>query len=526
MVLQDRMDDPTETTSLKLLAIDANEDNLTSLEAAVREALPGCALLTALSGPKGLELARAEDPDMILLAIPMPDMDGYAVCQELKDDERLHTIPALFLTACRADRESRIKALEAGAEGFLNQPFDQIELVAQVRAMVRIKAANRLQRLEKEQLEILVDERTRELRHEVEEHKRAQEALRESEEKYRLMLHTAMDGYWLADVQGRLIDVNEAYCRMSGYSRERLLALSIAQLEAVESVSSVAARIEQIKRDGVARFESRHRRKDGSVYDVEVSVRSVPVLEGGGMVAFLRDITERKRAEAELRASEDQLRALTARIQAAREEERAGIAGELHDELGQAITGLKMDVAWLQNRLQPGAAMEAEPLRRKTASMLPLLDDLIRTIQRISTDLRPGALDDLGLVAATGWCVEQFRERTGLDVELALPVADIDLDASRSTALYRILQEALTNVVRHAAATRVEVSLHVAADGLFMEVKDNGRGILPAEIQNNRSLGLLGMRERLLPFGGTLHIHGESGRGTVLTVTIPLRRQA
>jgi two-component system cell cycle sensor histidine kinase/response regulator CckA len=169
-----------EANSMKVLAIDDNQDNLTTLKAVLQDALPECALVTALDGAQGIDLARTGDPDVILLDIVMPGMDGFDVCRRLKTDERLRSIPVVFLTALRTDRESRVKALEVGAEAFVSKPLDEPELVAQVRAMAKIKAANRLQRLEKEHLAELVAERTRALSGELAERKRAEAALRET----------------------------------------------------------------------------------------------------------------------------------------------------------------------------------------------------------------------------------------------------------------------------------------------------------------------------------------------------------
>jgi signal transduction histidine kinase/response regulator RpfG family c-di-GMP phosphodiesterase len=193
---------------LKILAIDDNRDNLTSLKAVVSDKLPGVRVLTALCGSKGIELALAEDPDVILLDIVMPDMDGYAVCGKLKADDRLHTIPVLFLTALRNDRGSRVKALEAGADGFLSKPFDEAELVAQIRAMTKIKAANRLQQLEKEQLAALVLDRTLELEHELAERKRVENALRESESKTRSILDNIGIGIALISSKMEILELN------------------------------------------------------------------------------------------------------------------------------------------------------------------------------------------------------------------------------------------------------------------------------------------------------------------------------
>ena len=170
---------------MKILAIDDNRDNLITLQAVLRDSLPGSETLTAQSGQQGLDLARAENPDVILLDIVMPGMDGFAVCRQLKADDRLCEIPVIFLTALRTDRESRVRAVEAGAEGFLSKPFDEVELTTQVQAMAKIKTANRMQRLEKEQLSALVAERTRELREELAERRRVEEVLREAENALR-----------------------------------------------------------------------------------------------------------------------------------------------------------------------------------------------------------------------------------------------------------------------------------------------------------------------------------------------------
>ncbi|MBE3064182.1 MAG: response regulator, partial [Spirochaetes bacterium] len=212
-----------ETHDLKILAIDDNKDNLATLKAVVLDALPGCALVTALDGPWGVELARTEDPDVILLDIVVPGIDGYAVCRKLKKDERLRDIPVVFLTARRTDRDSRVKALKAGAEAFLSKPLDEQELVAQVRAMAKIKAANRLRRLEKERLTELVAERTRELEQELTERKRAAEALRESEEKHRRLFETMAQGVVYQRVDGAIISANPAAERILGLSLDQVL---------------------------------------------------------------------------------------------------------------------------------------------------------------------------------------------------------------------------------------------------------------------------------------------------------------
>ena len=214
----------------------------------------------------------------------------------------------------------------------------------------------------------------------------------------------------------------------------------------------------------------------------------------------------------------DQLRALAARLQSAREEERTRVAREIHDELGQALTAIKIDLAALIRDLPE----DSEPQIQRRQSILRLLDDAIQSVRRIATELRPGILDDMGLVAAMEWAAEEFQARTGTKCEVSLPGVDIALDPERATALFRILQETLTNVARHTNATRVDVHLAKENKNLILEGRDNGQGIDQEQLSESRSLGILGMRERALLLGGELTISGAPGKGTTVRVRIPL----
>jgi signal transduction histidine kinase len=224
----------------------------------------------------------------------------------------------------------------------------------------------------------------------------------------------------------------------------------------------------------------------------------------------------RQQAEGELRSSFEQLRALAARMQTAREEERARVAREIHDELGQALTAIKIDLT----ALLPNALADPGPNLQRQQTIFRLLDEAIHCIRRIATDLRPGVLDDLGLVAAIEWAVEEFQTRTGVESYVNLPDGDLALDAQSATALFRILQEALTNVARHARATRVTVRLAQEDGTLSLEVRDNGGGLREEQLAG-RSLGILGMRERAILLGGEFSIGSTLENGTTVTVRIP-----
>ncbi len=231
-----------------------------------------------------------------------------------------------------------------------------------------------------------------------------------------------------------------------------------------------------------------------------------------------RDI---QRAQERLRRSHDQLRALTGHLQFVREEERARIAREVHDELGQALTGLKLDLSWLSGRLPRERA-----LQKKIREMSEQVDETIHTVRRIATELRPGVLDSLGLSAAIEWQTMDFQERTGIKcdvtIDLKAPIRDRDF----STVCFRILQETLTNIIRHSDATRVEVRLAQVAQEVTLTVRDNGRGISEKDVVHPRSIGLIGMRERVAQVGGEMFFFGLPGRGTTVTMRVPLPRGA
>jgi signal transduction histidine kinase len=216
-------------------------------------------------------------------------------------------------------------------------------------------------------------------------------------------------------------------------------------------------------------------------------------------------------------SSFDQMRALAARLQSVREEERAKVAREIHDELGQALTAIKIDfTSLLRDTEDQGLASSS-----RSQSILKLLDQAIQSVRRIGTELRPRILDDMGLAAALEWGAEDFQTRTGTKCEISLPDIDIRLDAERATALFRIFQETLTNVTRHAGATQVQVRLTKENAGLILEVRDNGRGMRDDQLSGKSSLGILGMRERVLLLGGTLTISSTLGSGTTVRVEIP-----
>ena len=237
----------------------------------------------------------------------------------------------------------------------------------------------------------------------------------------------------------------------------------------------------------------------------------------------LREAEERaqhRRAEEQLRESHEQLRALSVYLQTVREEERTRIAREVHDELGQALTSCKLDLSWIAGRIP----LELKPLHDKARSLTAHIDSTIQTVRRISSELRPGVLDHLGLEAAIEWQANEFQNRTGIRCDVRTRVRESLPDQGLATTFFRIFQETLTNVIRHAGATQVTVDLKEADGRISLEVKDNGRGIARTDVFNNRSMGLLGMRERAALLGGVFKIGSiPRGKGTRVFVSIPLK---
>ncbi len=231
---------------------------------------------------------------------------------------------------------------------------------------------------------------------------------------------------------------------------------------------------------------------------------------------------EHKRAAEQLRQSHEQLRALSTYLQRVREEERTRIAREVHDELGQALTSCKLDLAWIASKLP----RDLKPLQEKARALTEHIDATIQTVRRISTELRPGVLDHLGLVAALEWQANDFQNRTGVRCDVQSNLREVLLDQNLSTTLFRIFQETLTNIIRHAGATQVEVNLRQVDRTVRMDVRDNGRGITREDINNTTSMGILGMRERAMLLGGTFRIgRSYQGKGTAVSVSIPLPAQ-
>jgi len=331
---------------------------------------------------------------------------------------------------------------------------------------------------------------------------------------------------FMTDSEGIFTFVNPEFTRLYGYAEGEVVGkLTPQRLEnGIGPPEKNAAFWRSLRQKRVARGETVNRARDGRLLTMHSSVSPILSETGEilGYMAIQRDITERKKTQQELERSFGQLRALAVRLQGVREEERKRLARELHDQLGQALTAIKLDVCALVREM--GADRPA-PLPR-VSTILKLVDETTECVRRIATELRPGVLDDLGLMAAIEWAGEDFEARTGTKCRLVLPSEEISIDSERATAIFRILQEALTNVVRHAAASEVEVRLEKNENELVLLVHDNGKGMDEGKISRGESLGILGMQERAHLFSGEVMIDGACRAGTTVRVRIPTEDRA
>ncbi len=376
---------------------------------------------------------------------------------------------------------------------------------------------------------------------------------------YRTIISTAMDGFCLVDCRGNFLDMNDAYCRMMGYSRDELLAMKISDIEAKESLEDTIQHMEKVKEVGWDRFETRNRRKEGKIISLEISVNYLST-GGGRFFVFLRDITDRLRTqealsraydelekrveertvellranwqlekeiqvrktkEEELRESERKLRQLSSQILSAQETERRRISRELHDELGQSLTVMKLRLRSIEQELKKNQVKVSEDCEKS----VEYLNQIMENVRRLSRELSPTILEDLGLTAALQWLINNFIANN--EMKMTMDIAQIDdlFAQDAQIRIYRIMQEALTNIAKHAQAKNMKVLIEKDKEGISILVEDDGKGFDPRKILTKvsaeRGLGLAAMEERARMLGGSLDLWSQEGKGTQISLHIP-----
>ena len=346
------------------------------------------------------------------------------------------------------------------------------------------------------------------------EKKKAEEEITESELNYRSLFEQASDAIFITGTDFNFIDINTSGCKLTGYSKDEFIKLTPNDLVFKEDLKANPFKKDQLKSGKTFSYERRLKRKDGTAVAVEANTK---FLLDGRVVTFVRDITDRKKAEEEILQKNNELKALAAYLQNIREEERKEIARELHDELGQQLAAIKIDAKWLNKRI-----VDDDSIKNRTDEMLLQIDETIKTIRKITSELRPEILDELGLNTALEWKVNKFFNHTNIRCNLHNELGELTLTPKTAINVYRIIQESLINIAKHSEATEVNIHLKVENKNLIILISDNGKGFDSEKIKQKKSFGLIGMKERAEMIGGTIQIVSEQGKGTLVELIVTI----
>ena len=426
----------------------------------------------------------------------------------------------------RLPRFSALRALELVRQKQLELPFIIVSGTIGEEVAVAAMKAGAHDYVMKDKLARLVPVVERELR---DAEVRRARARAEKESKFQARLLQAVGQAVVAtDADGKITYWNRPAELLYGWPAGEAMGRELAALILPSEAPSARPWPQQLDQGRPWFGEMLLRHRNGSL--LTALVTHAPVVDADqnslGMIQVSTDLTDRKQAELQLQNSREQLRALAAKLESVREEERKSLSRDIHDELGQVLTGLKMELAWMRSRLSSAKTVPREALLEKIAQLGEQIDASATTIRKLCAELRPGILDDLGLEAAIDWQAREFSKRTGIKCQLTARTNNLQLGPDSCTAVFRIFQEILTNIARHAKAANMTVVLTETEVDLVLEAQDDGRGIRPEEVTGDKSLGLLGMRERAMALGGNIEFLGLRQGGTSVRLRVPLDKRA
>ncbi|SHF59675.1 PAS domain S-box-containing protein [Mariniphaga anaerophila] len=500
----------------KILAIDDNEINLVLLNQIIKLYYSDYVFLQATSGKEGIDIAVKEKPEIVLLDILMPEMDGYEVCARLKNNTVTQHIPILMISALGQNPIERTKGLNAGADAFISKPFSQDELRAQIDVVLRIKKAEDLLRKRNESLEVLIKDQTTKYL--------------QSEERYLQISEHALEFYWEVDSKGIFSYVSPVIEKILGQKPDDIIEkIDYKTLFQLKSDKEKVSAIE----------ESFHNQSGFNDYEIELEANGKDKLwlsvsgfsifnkkdEFYGVRGVCYDITTRKQAEIALKKSlkkiknyQKKLKKLNTELTLVEEKERRRIAENLHDSLGQTLSLAFIKLSSIANEELPP---QAEKVFNEISG---LLNKAISESRTLTYDLSPPILYELGLVPAFKWKLEEVEDKQGLKTVLIGEDQKIEIKKEYNIFLYRIVTELLNNVIKHSQADLVELEIKKEKKYYYITVRDNGVGF-KKQLNKKASLeggfGLLSITERLDSIKGHLEIDSAIGKGTSATVIIP-----
>jgi len=483
------MPGPEAAQLTRVLIVEDNPDDAFLVKESLSEANGQFKWEHAETADDARRLLDRRSFDVVLLDLGLADSQGLATLALIRLKAR--DVPILVLTG-HADDTIALTAVRAGAQDYLVK--GEVEGGTLARA----------------------------LRYAVE-RKRAEDALRKSERRYRNIVETALDGFWIADMDGRILDVNDSYCQMTGYTREELLSMTMSDVEVLEKPEDAIRHTGTLIAKGRERLETRHRCKDGTVLDIEISATCSDI-DGGRFVVFGRDITERKRAEVRLLAYQQQLRGLASMLSLAEERERRHVVTWLHDSFAQALALAKMKLAALREK-----ATSAD-IEEHVDDIQTILDQVIQQTRSLTYELAPPVLYLIGLEEAVKQLAQEFQEKYTIPCSVEDDARPKPLEDAMRATLYRDVRELLANVVKHAHASMVQVGIRKVGDTIHIQVRDDGVGFdaswLGVGTGGGDGFGLFSIRERIGHLGGELRIESGPGQGTKATLVAPLSRSS
>ena len=469
-----------QTGGPTILHVDDTDAQRYAISRVLRHA--GFEVLEARTGRQALEFVERL-PDLVILDVNLPDISGYAVCKQIKANEATARIPVLHLSATMVSTDARVAGLEGGADGYMVQPVEPDELIATIRALLRVR--------------------------------KAEESLWKSEQQYRLFFETNPLACWVFSTSDlKILAVNEAAVKQYGYSREEFMSLTFKDISPQEWAGHTGSDVPPFRSASVLQ----HQRKDGELLDVEEVWAPLHLSGSDARLAIVQNISEKLKQE-EIRRQEEMRRLLLERVLQAQEEERQRIARELHDEAGQLMTTLLVGLRTVSDARQLKDAKTQAKALRKIASKA------VAEVGRLARGLHSSVLDELGLKDAVQRFMHDYSavHRVRVDLDFGqMPFSR--LDDSAQIGLYRIIQEALTNVARHSQAKTVSVVFDWHDPLLRLVIRDNGAGFRSRNVGDRPSkhLGIEGMRQRASMLGGTFNITSEPNKGTLIEVRLTL----